>query len=63
MNPSVRAEVSRERDHAQEHRGDPAAATMREELRPDLQAPPRDPVGPHAPDKGGAQTFAGGAGI
>jgi hypothetical protein len=63
MNASARSEVPMETDHAREPHGSPSAAAVLQQPRPDAQAPPRGPVGPHAPDDGGAQTFVGGAGI
>jgi hypothetical protein len=63
MNPATPAEVLRETDHLQKHRGNPSAHPTPHELCSHEQAPPCGPVGPYAPDEDAVETFVGGAGI
>jgi hypothetical protein len=63
MNAPERAGVLPEADHVKEHRGPLSVHPLRQELRPDERAAPRDPVGSFVPDECAAETFVGGAGI
>jgi hypothetical protein len=63
MNAPERTEVLRETEHVPEHRGNPSGHALAHETCPNEQAPPRVPLGPHAPVRGTSETFVGGAGI
>jgi len=63
MNASARPEVLRETGHVQEGRGNPGVDPVLREPYSNEQTPPRDPVGPNAPDDGAFEGFVGGAGI
>jgi hypothetical protein len=63
MNAPARHEALREADHVPGLRRNPGGDTVPRELCPDERIPPGDTPGPHAPDAGAVETFAGGAGI
>jgi hypothetical protein len=63
MHTSARSEVLREAEQDKGRRGDPRVADLPQEGCASQQAPPRNPVGSHVPDKGAFQTFVGGDGI
>ena len=63
MNAPERTEVPRQTDQIEEHRGNPGVDTVLQELCPDEQTPPRNPVRPHVAGERPSETFADGAGI
>jgi hypothetical protein len=63
MDPSARPEGFRETDQVKEHGRHPSADAVPEGPRPSETTPPRNLVGPHAPDERALETFGDGAGI
>jgi hypothetical protein len=63
MNAPERTEALRQTDQVKEHRGNPGVDTVPQELCPDEQIPPWNPVKSHVLDERPSETFADGAGI
>jgi hypothetical protein len=63
MNASERPPLLPETDRVKEHRDNPRIDTVPQELCPNEQAAPWDPVGLGVPDQGLSEAFVGGAGI
>jgi hypothetical protein len=56
-------EVMREMDRVEEHGGNPGVDNVPQDLCPNEQTSPRNPVEPYVPDEGAFETFVDGAGI